>query len=195
MKGLCLKLLICAIPLCLATGCASLFPRTETTVISRWNSYGEVLTAFNQIVPGQTSTNELITLGFDPSTSANIQVLNYIDIINHFMPNPSITKADLPEAVRKCIENQTGSLAYQIDLNNVKTKRLGNLFLDMTNFKRITHTTGWKFSAFLLIQGDQVVYKISSGEPTVDSLDKRIRPLGPFQEIEGVVVSGAQAIK
>lgn len=172
-----------------------MFPRTETTVISRWNSYNDVLATFNQVVPGQTTTNDLQCLGFDPGVSPNVHILNYIDVINRFMPNPSITKADLPDPVRQSIERKDGTVAYELDLSNIKTKRSGNLFLDMTNFKRVTHTTGWRFKGLLLIEGNRVVYKIASGDPSVDNYDKKVKPLGPFQEIEGVVVSGAQAMK
>lgn len=125
----------------------------------------------------------------------NVHVLNYIDVINRFMPNPSITKADLPEPVRQSLEHKERTTAYELDLSNIRTKRSGNLFLDMTSFKRVTHTTGWRFKALLLVEGDKVVYKISSSDPSVDDLDKKVKPLGPFQEIEGVVVSGAQAVK
>ena len=72
-----------------------------------------------------------------------------------------------------------------IDSN--RHKRYGNLPLDILGFQKKTRVTGWKFSALLIVQNDIVTYKLASGEPNVDRVEKKIKPLGPFQDMEGVV--------
>src|ERR1041385_1264313 len=90
--------------LLLMPGCASMFPTTRATTRSAWTNYADVQAAFDRIVPYQTRTNDLKTLGFDPAAAPNIKILTYVDIIPLFMPNPAMTKAELQPAVRECIE-------------------------------------------------------------------------------------------
>jgi hypothetical protein len=67
----------------------------------------------------------------------------------------------------------------------VKDKRHGNLLLDIFGFKRLTHQSGWRFKGLILIKNSVVVYTLSSGEPDISHEDSNIRPLGPFQEMDG----------
>ena len=57
--------------------------------------------------------------------------------------------------------------------------------LDFMNFKRDTHTTGWKFSALIVIIEDKVVYKQWSGNPNIDRNESQNNPLGPLQGAGG----------
>jgi hypothetical protein len=59
--------------------------------------------------------------------------------------------------------------------------RVGNFFLDFLNFKRHTLTTGWKFSALIVVVDDKVVYKQWTGQPKIESTELRSNPLGPLQ--------------
>jgi hypothetical protein len=146
--------------LCSCCGCAFLLPRTQSTTKSKWGSYEEARAAFEQIVPNETRVEQLNAWGFDPTTNPNVKVLTYLDVVQRFMPNPSITKEDLDEAVRKCIDAREQSKS---------------------------HETGWQFSGLLLIRDGRVVYKLASGQPHVDRHERRVRPLGPLQEFEGVI--------
>jgi hypothetical protein len=174
------------VAVCSLSGCAFLLPKTQTTIKSGWNSYEEAQGAFDRIVPNDTRTNELNSLGFDPKTNPNVKVLTYLDVIQRFMPNPSIRLEDLDQAVRRCIEARERSLALEVDLNNTKSQRYGNAFLDVTGFVKKTHETGWHFNGLVLILDGQVVYKLASGQPIIDRYDKKVRALGPLQELEGV---------
>jgi hypothetical protein len=73
-----------------------------------------------------------------------------------------------------------------------KTKRYGNAFLDVTGFVKKTHGTGWQFRALLLLQGDRVTCKLYSGQASLGRYDNRVRPLGPLQGLEGIVVRTAE---
>jgi len=179
-------LLVVAGAMLLGCGCKSLFPSQASVTASRWNSYAAVDAAFDKIVPGHTDTNDLELLGFDPSVSPNVKILTYVDLIQIFMPNPSITEQDLPLGVRECIDARGNGLAYAVDLNNLGSKRYGNLFLDIFGFRRKTHQTGWDFKGLILVKDGVVVYKLSSGEPQISRNEKQVKPLGPLQELDGV---------
>lgn len=165
-----------------------MLPASHTVTRSRWKDYNEVNVAFARIVPFQTRTNGLKTLGFDPTVSPNVHVLTYIEIIRRFMPSPDITRADLPKAVRDCIEARERSYAYEIDLSDKHDQRHGNVVLDVFGFKRRTTESGWEFKGLILITDGIVVYKLSAGDPMIAKETDRTHPLGPFQELDGVVV-------
>jgi hypothetical protein len=181
------KAALALVALCSLSGCAFLLPKAQTTTKSRWSSYEEARAAFDRIVPNETRTDQLSSLGFDPRTNPNVKVLTYLDVIQRFMPNQSITLDDLDKAVRSCIEARERSQALEVDLNNTRSQRYGNALLDVTGFVKKTHETGWRFTGLLLILEGRVVYKLASGQPNVDRYDKKIRPLGPLQEMEGLV--------
>jgi hypothetical protein len=172
----------------LTGGCASLFPSKTTTVESLWKNYAEIDAAFGKIIPYQTNTNDLRTLGFDPSVMPNLKLLNHSDIVKIFLPNSAIEKKDLPGGVRDCIESPEQSYAYQIELAKIHSKRYGNLFLDLFGFRRKTHETGWEFKGLILIKSGIVAYKTASGQPEISRNEKQVKPLGPLQDIDGVSV-------
>jgi hypothetical protein len=188
MKQRVLNLLVLLAVALLAAGCRSLFSSSQSTTVSRWNSYSEVEAAFGKITPYHTSIADLKSLGFHPAASPNVKILTYVDIVQTFMPNPAIRMEDLPPAVRECIEAKEKSRAYLVELQNILDKRHGSLILDVFGFKRKTHESGWRFKGLILIKDDLVVYKLSSGEPLVSREDKRLRPLGPLQELDNSVM-------
>lgn len=169
----------------LTTGCQSLFISRQSTTITQWTNWDQVNVAFNKITPNHTTIKELRKMGFDPDVTPNIKLMPYVDIMPIFMPNPNIHKEDLPIGVRVYVEAKKGNQAYLVELENVKEKRHGNLFLDVFSFKRLTHQSGWRFKGLILIKDDTVVYTLSSGEPDISREDTSIRPLGPFQEMDG----------
>lgn len=177
------------------SGCKSLFLSSSSTVNSRWNTYTQVATAFDKIQPYNTDGNGLKTLGFDPSVSPNVKILTYVEILPIFMPNSGVHKEDLPSAVQEFIDADGDGIAYVVDLNNLKSKRYGNLLLDIFDFKRKTHTSGWNFRGIILMKNDVVIYKLASGEPNISTDEKKIRPLGPLQELDGAFFGVVGKIK
>lgn len=127
--------------------------------VTTWETFDDAHAAFNKIVVHKTRLNDLKELGFDPHVTPNIKVLNYLDIIERFIPNSSITKDDLHPDVRQCIELKEGCMGYDLDLDIIRKRRFGNL----------------------------VVYKLRSGQPNVDKVERKIKPHGPFQEVDGLV--------
>ncbi len=186
------RLVFVALLVTLASGCSFLLPTSQATARSKWHSFREAEADFERIEPGVTTSQELGPLGFDPATNANVRILTYLEIIQRFMPNPSITKADLDPAVRAFIDRRDEGQAWELEVNNTKSQRYGNALLDVTGFVKKTHETGWQFKGLLLIQNGRVVYKLSSGQPNLDRYDKKVRPLGPLQELDSLVLRTTQ---
>ena len=170
-----------------AIGCQSLHSSENMRSVTTWESFDQAEAAFDKIVPNETRVEDLKALGFCPHTSPNIKILNYLDIMQRFIPNSSVTKEDLHPVVRSCIELKEGCMGYELDLEIIRKKRFGSLALDMTGFKKETQINGWDYKALLLIKDGVVVYKLRSGRPSVDKIERKVKPLGPVQEIDNVI--------
>jgi hypothetical protein len=90
--------------------------------------------------------------------------------------------------VKACIESKDCCHAYELHLDMTDNKRFGNLALDVFGFSRNTKTTGWRYKALVIVKDDVVAYKLRSGEPNVDRLEKKLKPLGPLQEMDNIVM-------
>jgi hypothetical protein len=180
--------LIPAVAAMLSSGCSFLLPTSQDAAKSKWTSYNEAKAAFDQVIPGATPTNELVALGFHPSINPNGRILTYLDVIPRFLPNGAISRDDLDPAVRAFIEGGEDGEAWEVVLNRAKSKRHGSAILDLTGFVKKTHETGWRFKGLFLIQNGRVVYKLASGTPNVAIDEVRKRPLGPFQELDDIIV-------
>jgi hypothetical protein len=156
-------------------------------VLSPWETFGDAKKSFDKIVPFQTTKQGLKDLNFDPFVSSNVEVLTYLDIIQRFSMNQTFKKEDLDKELVDCLSLKSDCEAYEVSLSRIKNNREGNFLLDLLRFKRLTHTTGWKFKAFIVLQNDLVVYKLWSGKPLVDEEEKKINPLGILQDPAGIV--------
>jgi hypothetical protein len=168
-----------------------MLPSTQAVTHSRWTNYNAVVTAFDKILPYQTHVEDLKALGFHPLVSPNVRILTYVEVTQHFMPNPAITKADLNPAVRTCIEAEERGQAYLVELSDIRTRRYGNVLFDVFGFKRRTHESGWRFKGLILTANSVVVYKLASGDPAVSTDQKKVKPLGPLQELDSTITPAA----
>ena len=170
-------------------GCSTsvLLPSEKNVIESPWETFDEAKNSYDLIIPNYTKVEELAELGFDPFSTPNLVRLNYLDVISKFIPNQAVDVQDLDPNVRKCIQARDSCYAYHATPNNNSKKRVGNLFLDVMNFRKQTRLAGWTFDAFIVILDDTVVYKIWGGQPTmVESKDKK-NPLGPIQGIRDIL--------
>ena len=181
-------LLLIAVSTPIITGCSNALPREENNVRSRWSSFKEAMADYEKIEPYETTQDELQELGYDPYTQPNIRILSYLDIIQRFMPNQSIKLDDLDSAVSFCIKSRAKCIAYEAQPQKTRSKRVGNVVLDMMTFKRRTLRTGWSFYALIVINDGVVVYKVWSGEPFVSGEKIRKNPLGPLQGLDSGVI-------
>ena len=169
------------------TGCKSLFMSENHRAVTKWENFDQAEVAFDQIVPHETRVEDLKNLGFDPHSTPNVEILTYLDIIQRFIPNSSITKDDLHPDVRTCIEAKDACMGYELDLDITRKKRFGNLGMDVLGFKKKTQVYGWNYKALLLIKDGVVVYKLRSGQPLVDRIERKSKPLGPLQELDNFI--------
>lgn len=173
--------------LLLSTGCKTMFSSDSNRSQTPWTNFVQAQAAFDKIIPHQTTVEELKKLGFDPDATSNVKVLNYLDLINRFLPNASVKMEDLQPDVRECIESKDSCHAYELELHVQNGKRYGNLAADMFGFVRKTRITGWHFRGLIIVRNEVVAYKLRSGEPMLERYEKRVKPLGPFQDLESLL--------
>ena len=171
------------------TACSnkSLLPSVTASTESPWKSFSQAKASFDQISPNVTTLSELSALGFDPFRTPNITRLTYLEVIQHFMPNQSMQIEDLDIELQHCIQARKNCYALKVKPAFNHQERYGNVMADVFRFRRKTRTTGWKFDALIILNGNKVVYKIWGGEPNVLILEDKKTPLGPLQGIGNAV--------
>src|ERR1700709_2796952 len=78
-------LMLASTSLVLLAGWGGLLPDQKAASASPFETYDQVVEAFDQIVPGMTQAQDLPNLGFDARTG-NVDVLSYLNIEQRFMP-------------------------------------------------------------------------------------------------------------
>ncbi|WP_026842424.1 hypothetical protein [Citrifermentans bremense] len=159
-------------------GCTHLLPRGKSITESPFQNYSDAKTAFDQIEIGKTTVEDLQKLGFDVTSAPNLKLLNYLDIAATVQAIPN---KDLDPGLQACLKARADCRAYLFEPKRTYTKRIGNFWLDIFNFKRKSQETGWRFKALIVFVNHHVAYKLSSGEPKIDQVNDQVNPLGPFQ--------------
>jgi len=172
-----LRVIICAAFVLLA-GCSSLLPSGKAMAVSPWQEYADAKKSFDSITIGKTTVDDLKELGFDVKASPNLKVLNYLDIAAQVQ---SIPMQELDPGLQACLRARADCRAYVFEPKRTYSQRIGNFWLDILNFRRKTHETGWQFKALIVFVNHLVAYKLSSGEPQIDQYQEQVNPLGPVQ--------------
>lgn len=175
------KVLLMTLSLTMLSACSSLLPTETQHTISPWRNFETAKATFEKVVPGKTTVQELANLGYNPYTVPNIKIENYLWIRQNF--DPYQTGYNVPASVARCLAAQDSCLAYVVTAGFSKDKRVGNVLLDLANFKRETYITSWSFNAIFVINSNIVVYKTWTGNPITEIHKKQINPLGPIQGI------------
>lgn len=174
----------------MVTGCARLLPSTTIITKSPWENFDGAKATYEKIQPGTTNVNDLKKLGFDPFLVPNIKILNVTEVINVFLPNPSIKKEDLDPGIQKCIDSKDRCTAYQITPSTIYVKRVGNFWLDLFTFKRHTVNSGWEFKGLITLVDNVVTYRDPpGGRPLINTDQVDVKPLGPIQEVGSVIIA------
>jgi hypothetical protein len=180
------KRLVCLLTLGALAGCSSLLPKSKETsgnASTAWQSYQEAERAFDAIVPGKTTTAELAELHLNPKSNPNITLLHNYEVRERFIPNTTVTLADLDAGVRQCVEARESCVGWEINQTAMQKKRNGNAALDMLRMKRETHSSGWRFTALLLVKDGVVLYKLSGGQPIIHEIASTEDMLAPVQSL------------
>jgi hypothetical protein len=186
-----LRSLLTVAPAMLLAGCASwgVLPSTVEKTESPFKTYSSAEDAYNRVTPYVTTVKELKVRGFNPYTTPNIKVLNYLDLVPRFLPQQSMKQEDLDPAVQACLTARDRCSGWLAEPSTSSKDRTGNVALDVLGFERETTSTGWKASMLLLIQDGVVVYKLWSGTPTILEVKTETKPLGPLQDLSGPAAS------
>ena len=183
-------LTLCLTALLLA-GCSSLLPRSkEHQPGTPWTTYREAQAAFDKIVPGKTTLEDLVELSLDPDKVPNISILNYSDVLRRFMQNQSVTMADLDHGVQECVAAKTVCRGFEVNQRLVSKQRQGNFFLDVLGFRKETQIQGWRFNGLVLVKDGVVIYKLTGGQPVIHESEEASNPLGPVQSIGNKLLGG-----
>ena len=193
LLGLGWLVLIFGTSLVVLAGCGGLLPDQQVQSASPFQSYDQVVESFNQIVPGMTNAQDLPNLGFD-SRTANVDVLSYVDIETRFLQAPGLRWDHLDPAVQACIRAEAYCNGYVFHPSHSSNKRLGAVVPDLLGFERITRSVRWSADVTLLVMNGRVVHKVFSGTPRSENLDDRKQPLGPVQDLGGVIAHAAGSV-
>lgn len=188
-----LKLFVSTVFMLSLVGCGGLglLPHETKVTSNSFQTYEQVQAAYSDVTPGATRLTDLPKLGFDTSTTPNVEILSYLGVIERFMPRSSMSYDRLAPQVQACIEAQDHCSAFVFHPQHVESRRTGNFFLDLLGFERQTVDTGWTAEVVLLMQDGRVAYKLMSGRPRIEDTREQISPLGPLQDIGNSVTKTA----
>ena len=187
------KMLV-AVLLLFSSGCAtqSLLPTQGVYTESSFDTYSQVEAVVNKIKIGKTKYSDLVRMGLDLEKIPNVKRLTYLDVMKKFnLDSPSrytiFNDIELPDGVIKTLEAREKGRTYEINLERLRNQREGSLVLDMLNFRKNVHITGWNISVLILIVDDTVEYVLYSGEKNIDKHERERNPLGHFKDLMGVI--------
>lgn len=175
------RTLILSIAATLLAGCTTLLPRDRADTPSPFHSYADAQAAAEKIVPFQTDLQQLAALGFDPAAGTNVTLIPYPDILARLAPYSGVPREELDPGIRACIAAQTACRAYVFRFDRLDRQREGSFAADFFNVRRVTHVTGWRFEALVVLRDQTVLFRNIGGEPNIERTERRTNPLGPLQ--------------
>lgn len=178
----------------LASGCAGWLPEAHTDT-TPFQSYEEARAALLALEPMKSDRHALERTGLFPGKHPNTTVLTHADVVRRFVPGSLLRREDLDPGIVTCLEARDACNGVEIQGAKIDRMRTGSFWADFLNFQRRTETTGWRFTALVLLVNDTVVYRSWSGQPKVNEVEVTRNPLGPFQDIGPPTVTNAAPIK
>lgn len=175
-------------------GCATWLPESHTDT-TPFKTYDEARAALLALVPMKSDRHTLEQNGFFPGKHPNTTVLTHADVARRFLPSAILKREDLDPGIVYCLESRDACSGLEITGTKIARERKGSFWADFLNFQRRTETTGWRFTALVLLVNDTVVYRSWSGQPKVNEVEVTRNPLGPFQDIGPPTVTNAAPIK
>lgn len=160
-------------------------PQSSNASQMPWQTYQDAQVAYEAVKVGASSEADIKSLGFDPAKVPNIKILNYVDVVNLF--GPAFRIEDMPDGIKTCVKAREGCTAFAVRAQNVQNKRDGNFAADLLGFQKHTTTVGWEFNATLVLVGNKVVYKLWNGTPDIKASSREFNPLGPMQNMSGII--------
>jgi hypothetical protein len=172
----------------LLSACAELLPKAHSEVDSPWTTFEQARETVERIVPGRTTSAELRTMGLDPYTSSNVQLLSFSDVLLRF-PHAGTLK-HIDDGLRRCLDSGQACTGLAITARSTRRERVGGFWADALSFKRVVDVTGWSFNALVLVVDERAVYTLYGGQPLLREQDINRQPLGPLQDWGGALPVG-----
>ena len=167
--------------LLLLAGCTAMLPRGSSDTPAPFATYAEAQAAAERIVPFQTPPTQLAALGFDPGQGKNVTVIPYPDILARLAPYSGVPMDQLDPGIRACIGFKTACRGSVFRFERQDRRREGGFIADFFNVERVTHVTGWRFEALVVVGDDTVLFRNVAGEAAVERVERQKNPLGPLQ--------------
>jgi len=160
---------------------------SSTTI---WQSFEHVQHDFASIKIGETKAEDLEKFGFGPR-SQNILKINYLKLRSYFIGDQqAMTDESLPEAVKKCVGKKDACYGLVVRAQKLHKLGLEDLSDRMTQAKKITQQTGWKFEGVVVVEDEVVVYaKPTKEEPNLYTLTKGKDPQSVIEKIIAPITS------
>lgn len=171
----------CALCAIVLAACQALLPQTEVATPVEWASFEQARDTVSAFKPFETHRHEVASRGIDPYRNPAVSLLAYADIVQRFSAGGALGPDDYDPGIRRCLAAGERCSAYSIQARRIKRERVGNFWLDSLNFRREVETTGWSFSALVILVDDLVVYTTYSGQPSIRDFERTRNPLGPLQ--------------
>lgn len=184
-----LVLTVCAAAV--MAGCGSLLP-TATTDAAQFKTFDEARQAIESLVPYESDVAALSRMGIDPIRQPNTLILTHSDIARRVTNGNLQIRDDLDKGIQACLKAGDACRGWEFNASRITKVRTGSFFLDFTNFRRTTETTGWRFNAMILMVNDVVVYRTWGGQPAINEVEVRKNPLGPLQDSGPTIVQGGR---
>ncbi len=186
--------LLLLLGLCAALpGCAGLLPRGQSVDVSPFDGYEQARAAFQRIVPYASTLEDMKALGFNGEANPNVRHVPFPQLLARLALTPQVPFEELDVGIRDCIRARQACRAYEFRFGQMHQERHGGFVGDFLNFRRITHTTGWRFEGLVLVRDTLVLFSNHGGEPLIRAREERVNPLGPFQSIGEAAARGSVA--
>lgn len=166
---------------CVLAGCKALLPTGAAQAPLPWNDYDAAVEAMRLVVPRVSTRADVHRQGIDPRSNPSVLILNYTDLLQRLPAATGVPLDKLDKGIADCLLAGIRCTGYQITVRQVKSRHVGNFWLDMFNFRRQVVTTGWSFTALIIFVDDVVVFALSAGQPKIEDEQISRNPLGPLQ--------------
>ncbi len=163
------------------SGCTSMLPRGSQKSPSPFTSYAQAQAALEMVVPFQTPTSQLKSLGFDPEGGSNVTRIPYPEVVARLVPYSGVPLDALDAGIRECILARSACQAYLFHFDQHDRRREGGFWADFFNVRRQTHVTGWSMDALVVVTDGKVLFRNHGGQPQIDRTERQVNPLGPLQ--------------
>jgi hypothetical protein len=113
-----------------------------------------------------------------------VDIETYVDVFERFIPNDAMRLEDQHPGIQECIAARTRCEGYRVETFRENGREVGSFWLNLLMIREQTHVAGWYFESMIVLVDDRVVYKLWEGNPSIVKRQDKVRPLGPFQDID-----------